>query len=279
MKTTIRINGTLKPILIHNMLNASEYPSYTRSVINEYDLPRINEFIYHKKTQNFYKVTSVVNSRVNIWSLSNVRTSYNWKSPDSRGSFLLSNRSSMLRQVEVYQQRLIANLEDESSEKLTLIGREGKSEVLKAHALLVSAENFKAMVLRAQNNELKVELGTPALEVFSSFVTCMLLSLTKIDPVALTELLDITKMYMIDKFHEMLVDMLIPKLGTLSAEEFIPWQEALMRLPTQDYARILNSWRGVPKNDDTDKIFISLPPPKRRKRKIGSIKIVRKVHV
>jgi len=251
------------------MSNVSEYPNFTRSIKDENDLPRINEFIYHKPTHNFYKVTSVVNNKVIIWSWANVRKSIDWKSPDSRDSFLLSNRDSMLRQVEAYQQRFKANLKDDNSEKLTLIGREGKAVVLKANALLVS-ENFKVMVLRAQNNELKLELGAAALKVFKSFVNCMLLSLTKIDPVALTELLDITKMYMIDKFHELLVDMLIPKLGTLSAEEFIPWQEALMRLPTQDYARILNYWRGVDK-DDTDKIYISLSPAKRSKRKFHFI--------
>ena len=64
--------------------------------------------------------------------------------------------------------------------------------MLKLHALIVS-ESFKNMVMRALDNQLKVELGAQALEFFQNFIKCTWLAASKLDAVSFAELVDIAE--------------------------------------------------------------------------------------
>ena len=64
--------------------------------------------------------------------------------------------------------------------------------MLKLHALIVS-ESFKNMVMRALDNQLKVELGAQALEFFQNFIQCAWLDASKLDAESFAELVDIAE--------------------------------------------------------------------------------------
>jgi len=131
-------------------------------------------------------------------------------------------------------------------EKLTLTGRDGKVQVLRCDALLVS-ENFRAMVLRAHDNEFRTELSQPALEYFRSFIHGMEVDTSKIDGASFSELVDFAEMYLIEDLRQTLATVMIPAIEKLPVEKFVSYQKGLARLPPEESSRILEAWRNYKK--------------------------------
>jgi len=229
--------------------------SYTRSPVSEHDLPNVNEYIYCPIGRNFYRVVSVDNGTVIFNCYKNTTVSVDWTDPKDRRAYKLSKQRPMYQQLNIQQQRVQEILKDENSEKLALIGKNGKCYVLKAHAKLVS-QSFNTMILRCQNNELKVELGLQAMEIFKSYIHCFWLDPAIIDVVAFSELVDLCKMYFIEKLRELLVDLMMPILSELPTIKFVQWQHALGSLPENEYARFLDSWR-CKKQDDEEELLVT----------------------
>jgi len=215
---------------------------------NHTDLPRVNRYLWATETENFCKVLEVENYWVTLQS-NGKQIKVQWKTASDRDKYLKIQNGDFLEdelmQVishKVRVKRALSEEEDEhSDDKFTLIGKEGEVTVLKGHAMLVS-DSFKRMIIRAKDNQLKVELGAKSLEIFKDWIHCQKLSVTKLDSTSFAELVDVAKMYIIDHFMEILVKKMTPRMKRLSDEDIHRYLVVLMRLPTAVSISAVRDW-------------------------------------
>jgi len=221
----------------------------TRSATST-DQPEDTEYVYHKKTESLYKVLGgkqLGPCFYPIWTIQKGSKLFDidWRFGSAKEDWLLVDVKPVPQQLAIFRQKMAhALLKKEAGvEILTLHGKEGTVPVFKHNALLVS-DSFKNMVLRAQENQLKVELGKQALDYFKNFIQCEWLDASKLDVVSFAELVDIAEMYMIEHFVDILVEVMTPTMRKLSEADIYPHMAALARLPGDVLVPFLKAWRG-----------------------------------
>lgn len=214
------------------------------------DRPEDTEYVCHKETKALYKVLGGKQLGplfYPIWTIQKGSTTFDidWRFGSAKEEWLLVDVIPVPQQLAIHSQKRTAALSKKEAcmDILTLHGKEGKVRVFRHNALMVS-DSFKNMVLRAQKNQLKVELGTQALEYFKNYIHCEYLDASKLDAVSFAELVDIAEMYMIEHFVDILVEVMTPTMKELSEEEIYPHVAALARLPGNILVPFLKAWRG-----------------------------------
>jgi len=206
------------------------------------DLPEVNDYMCHRDSQSFCRVKKVDGTDITLQE-SNRELEISFYYASTRQRWLLVERSPVPKQLLVHQERIKEALSNKKKyfEKLVLVGNDGEVSVLKSHALLVS-DSFEKMVIMAQNNKLKVDLGQKALEFFKDYIHSVSLDASELDAESFAELVDISEMYMIKNFVEVLIEVMNPKMKELSGDDFHPYLKTVARLPAKVSIPLLRAW-------------------------------------